>query len=151
MTVFQLLNQLLFCYGDHTMKLVENGDIRIDGKLLTTIELGQTVEDYGIKVYSIIQYGRWGKLVILPQHIGAKLPTTNWQWQDYRKFVNEIINAKDFEPMRRGQLAMNRLAEKDFELYDRVSQTNADCFYDDEKLPDLFAFIATHVEETTPA
>lgn len=45
---------------------------------------------------------------------------------------------KKHPELREGQSYMNALAEINPELYKKITGTEADCFYDDKKIPSFF-------------
>ena len=46
--------------------------------------------------------------------------------------------------LREGQAFMNALSEVNPELYKQITGTEADCFYDDEKIPTFFNKLCDH-------
>lgn len=52
------------------------------------------------------------------------------KWNEWnRKVAKEMRNPY----IRRGQAFMNALADVDLPLYDRITNTSADCYYDDKR------------------
>jgi hypothetical protein len=50
-------------------------------------------------------------------------------------FDQVYINAKQFKGQRKGQALMNALFGINQNLYNKINQTEADCFYNDANIP----------------
>lgn len=57
----------------------------------------------------------------------------------YHAFISHVTTGQE----RRGQAWMNALAEVDYDLYQQISGTDADCFYNDNKIEAFKAKVFT--------
>ena len=60
--------------------------------------------------------------------------------------INELVIKADIlqkenPSLRKGQALMNILAEMDMPLYESVTGTEADCFYNDKLIPKFFEYL----------
>jgi len=61
---------------------------------------------------------------------------------NYGEFANHVNVLKTNHPeLRAGQAMMIALNEFDSGLYERITGTEADCFYDDKKIPKFISVI----------
>jgi hypothetical protein len=67
-------------------------------------------------------------------------PLTTQQWIDLIKISMDMVNTSNGQ-LRYGQAHINALHQIRPELYEAITETESDCFYNDEKIPKFMKFL----------